>query len=106
MPNCTSGPDLNYALRKICNGPEAGFLVITENAESNCKAGGFRLDRFQDNNNAVYDASVDTGYTSTYTCNGLNWLSKSTFFTAGTEQQGIIRHVPWVESDLNLDTIM
>ena len=82
--NCTSGPDLNYAVKKICNGPGAGFLVITENAGSNCKAGGYRLDRFQDNNNnAVYDVGIDTGYTSTYICNGLNWLSKSTAFTAG-----------------------
>ena len=87
--NCTSGPDLDYALRKICNAPGAGFLVTTENAGSNCKAGGFRLDRFQDNNNnGVYDASVDTGYTSTYICNGLNWLSKSTSFTAGNGTAG------------------
>ena len=86
---CTSGPDLNYAVQKICNGPGAGFLVTTENAGSNCKAGGFRLDRFQDNNNnAVYDASVDTGYTSTYICNGLNWLSRSTSFTAGNGTAG------------------
>ena len=87
--NCTSGPDLNYALQKICNGPGAGFLVITENAGSNCKAGGYRLDRFQDNNNnAVYDVGTDTGYTSTYICNGLNWLSKSTSFTAGNGTAG------------------
>ena len=87
--NCTSGPDLNYAVQKICNGPGAGFLVTTENAGTNCKAGGFRLDRYQDNNNnAVYDASVDTGYTSTYICNGLNWLSKSTSFTAGNGTAG------------------
>ena len=87
--NCTSGPDLNYAVQKICNGLGAGFLVITENAGSNCKAGGYRLDRFQDNNNnAVYDASVDTGYTNTYICNGLNWLSKSTSFTAGNGTVG------------------
>jgi hypothetical protein len=87
--NCTSGPDLNYATQKICNGPGAGFLVITENAGSNCKAGGYRLDRFQDNNNnAVYDVGTDTGYTSTYICNGLNWLSKSTSFTAGNGTVG------------------
>jgi hypothetical protein len=87
--NCTSGPDLNYATQKICNGPGAGFLVFTENAGSNCRAGGYRLDRFQDNNNnAVYDVSVDTGYTSTYICNGLNWLSKSTLFTAGNGTAG------------------
>ena len=82
--NCTLGPDLNYATQKICNGPGAGFLVTIENAGSNCRAGGYRLDRFQDNNNnAVYDVSVDTGYTSSYICNGLNWLSRSTVFTAG-----------------------
>ena len=87
--NCTSGPDLNYAVKKICNGPGAGFLVITENAGSNCKAGGYRLDRFQDNNNnAIYDVGTDTGYTSTYICNGLNWLSKSTSFTAGNGTAG------------------
>ena len=86
---CTSGPDLNYATQKICNGPGAGFLVITENAGTNCKAGGYRLDRFQDNNNnAVYDVGTDTGYTSTYICNGLNWLSKSTSFTAGNGTAG------------------
>ena len=86
---CTSGPDLNYAVQKICNGPGAGFLVTTENAGSNCKAGGYRLDRFQDNNNnAVYDVGTDTGYTSTYICNGLNWLSKSTSFTAGNGTAG------------------
>ena len=86
---CTSGPDLNYATQKICNGPGAGFLVITENAGSNCKAGGYRLDRFQDNNNnAVYDVGTDTGYTSTYICNGLNWISKSTSFTAGNGTAG------------------
>jgi len=45
---CTSGPDLNYAVQKICNGPGAGFLVTTENAGSNCRSGGYRLDRFQD----------------------------------------------------------
>ena len=87
--NCTSGPDLNYATQKICNGPGAGFLVFTENAGSNCRAGGYRLDRFQDNNNnAVYDVGTDTGYTSTYICNGLNWLSKSTSFTAGNGTAG------------------
>ena len=86
---CTSGPDLNYATQKICHGAGAGFLVTIENAGSNCRAGGYRLDRFQDNNNnAVYDASVDTGYTSTYICNGLNWLSKSTSFTEGTGTAG------------------
>jgi len=86
---CTSGPDLNYAVQKICNGPGAGFLVITENAGSNCRAGGYRLDRFQDNNNnAVYDLGTDTGYTSSYICNGLNWLSKSTLFTAGNGTAG------------------
>ena len=87
--NCTSGPDLNYAVQKICNGPGAGFLVTTENAGSNCRAGGYRLDRFQDNNsNAVYDVGTDTGYTSTYICNGLNWLSRSTSFTAGNGTAG------------------
>ncbi len=87
--NCTSGPDLNYAVKKICNGPGAGFLVTTENAGSNCRAGGYRLDRFQDNNsNAVYDVGTDTGYTSTYICNGLNWLSKSTSFTSGNGTAG------------------
>ncbi len=87
--NCTSGPDLNYSVKKICNGPGAGFLVITENAGTNCKAGGYRLDRFQDNNNnAVYDVGTDTGYTSTYICNGLNWISKSTSFTAGNGTAG------------------
>ncbi len=86
---CTSGPDLNYAVKKICNGPGAGFLVTTENAGTNCKAGGYRLDRFQDNNNnAVYDVGTDTGYTSTYICNGLNWLSRSTSFTAGNGTAG------------------
>ena len=86
---CTSGPDLNYAVQKICNGPGAGFLVTTENAGSNCRAGGYRLDRFQDNNNnAVYDVGTDTGYTSTYVCNGLNWLSKSTAFTTGNGTAG------------------
>ena len=86
---CNSGPDLNYATQKICNGPGAGFLVTTENAGSNCKAGGYRLDRFQDNNNnAVYDVGTDTGYTSTYICNGLNWISKSTSFTAGNGTAG------------------
>jgi hypothetical protein len=86
---CTSGPDLNYATQKICNGAGAGFLVITENAGSNCKAGGYRLDRFQDNNNnAVYDVGTDTGYTSSYICNGLNWLSKTTAFTAGAGTAG------------------
>ena len=87
--NCTSGPDLSYAVQKICNGPGAGFLVTTENAGSNCRAGGYRLDRFQDNNNnAVYDVATDTGYTSTYICNGLNWLSRSTSFTAGNGTVG------------------
>ncbi len=87
--NCTSGPDLNYTAQKICNGPGAGFLVTTENAGSNCKAGGYRLDRFQDNNNnAVYDVGTDTGYTSTYICNGINWLSKSTSFTSGNGTAG------------------
>jgi hypothetical protein len=87
--NCTSGPDLNYATQKICSGPGAGFLVITENAGTNCKAGGYRLDRFQDNNNnAVYDVGTDTGHTSTYICNGLNWLSRSTSFTAGNGTVG------------------
>jgi hypothetical protein len=87
--NCTSGPDLNYAVQKICNGPGAGFLVTIENAGSNCKAGGYRLDRFQDNNNnGVYDLGTDTGYTNTYICNGLNWLSKSTSFTAGNGTAG------------------
>ncbi len=87
--NCTSGPDLNYDVKKICNGPGAGFLVTTENAGSNCRAGGYRLDRFQDNNNnAVYDVGTDTGYTSTYICNGLNWLSRSTSFTAGNGTAG------------------
>ena len=86
---CTLGPDLNYAAQKICNGSGAGFLVTVENAGSNCKAGGYRLDRFQDNNNnAVYDIGTDTGYTSTYICNGLNWLSKSTSFTAGNGTAG------------------
>jgi hypothetical protein len=86
---CTSGPDLNYVTQKICNGPGAGFLVTIENAGTNCKAGGYRLDRFQDNNNnAVYDIGADTGYTSTYICNGLNWLSKSTSFTAGNGTVG------------------
>ena len=86
---CTLGPDLNYAVQKVCNGPGAGFLVITENAGANCKAGGYRLDRFQDNNNnGVYDSGTDTGYTSTYICNGLNWLSKRTSFTAGNGTAG------------------
>ncbi len=68
--------------------------MTTENAGSNCRAGGYRLDRFQDNNNnAVYDVSVDTGYTTTYICNGLNWLSKSTTFSevAGGCPQGGVR---------------
>ena len=86
---CTNTSDLNYLTQKICNGPGAGFLVATENAGSNCKAGGYRLDRFQDNNNnAVYDVGIDTSYTSTYICNGLNWLSKSTSFTAGNGTVG------------------
>ena len=86
---CTSGPDLNYAVQKICSGAGAGFLSIIENAGSNCRAGGYRLDRFQDNNNnGVYDTSIDTGYTTTYICNGLNWLSKSTSFNAGAGTAG------------------
>ncbi len=86
---CTSGPDLNYASQKICSGAGAGFLVTLETAGSNCRAGGYRLDRFQDNNNnAVYDAGTDTGYTSTYICNGLNWLSKSTSFAVGAGTAG------------------
>jgi hypothetical protein len=86
---CTSTSDLNYLTQKICNGAGAGFVVSTENAGANCKAGGYRLDRFQDNNNnAVYDVGTDTGYTSTYICNGLNWISRSTSFTAGNGTAG------------------
>ncbi len=86
---CTSGPDLSYTEKKVCNGSGAGFLVTIENSGANCKAGGYRLDRFQDNNNnGVYDLGTDTGYTSTYICNGLKWLSKSTSFTAGNGTAG------------------
>ncbi len=81
---CTSGTDLNYATQKICNGPGAGFILTYENPGANCKAGGYRSERFQDNNNnAIYDLGTDTGYSSTYICNGLNWLSRSTSFTSG-----------------------
>ena len=82
--SCNSSLDINYSSQKICNGLGSSFVISNESSGINCKAGGYRLDKFQDvNNNGTYDSGLDLNYTSSYICHGLNWISLKTSFTAG-----------------------
>ena len=77
----TSGTDIHYSSRLVCNGAGAVVLTTTipaDGSDTTCRNGGTLFRTFTDGNgNGVYDAAIDTNKVDTKVCNSLQALVKT-----------------------------